>query len=136
MSNTASTTSGSSSVFTGLPSGIVPYVAIVSALVSAGIHLKLTPVVLAFDKIQAVLFVLAAVGFIGGIAVYLTRYWQRVFYLVAILFALAQIIAFFVMDGPISTMSITSKTAEAVFVITAAYLYVNDQPAATPQSGS
>lgn len=137
MSNTASATSGGSSLFTGLPSGIVPYIAIVAALVSAGIHLWLTPVVIEFDTMQAVLFVLAALGFIGGIVVFMTRYWRRPFYIVAILFALAQIIAFFVLGGPTSQMAIASKTAEAVFVVTAAYLYVNHQSvSAPPQPGS
>lgn len=43
----------------------------------------------------------------------------------AILFALAQILAFFVMGGPRTTLAITSKTAEVVGIVAAAYLYVN-----------
>lgn len=140
MSNEPAATAGRSSAFTGLPSGIVPYVAILAALVSAGIHLWLTPVVIDFDTVQAILFVLAALGFIGGIGVFLTRYWRREFYSVAVLFALAQILAFFVLEGPLSTLAIASKTAEAVFVVAATYLYVNggrdDRAAASPRSES
>jgi hypothetical protein len=66
-----------------------------------------------------------------GIIVFLTRYWRRAFYLLAIGFALAQLIAFIVLNGPINPMAITAKTAEAVFVIIAAYLYVNTQSGAT-----
>lgn len=127
MSNKSSATAGRSSEFTGLPSGIVPYAAIFAALVSAGIHLWLAPVVMAFDTVQAILFVLAALGFIGGIGVFLTRYWRREFYTVAILFAFAQIIAYFVLGGPPSNLAIASKTAESVFIVAAAYLYVNDR---------
>ncbi len=125
MSNSQAATTGKSSTFTGLPSGIVPYVAILAALVSAAIHLWLAPVVIEFDTMQAVLFVLAALGFIGGIGVFLTRYWRKEFYPVAILFSLAQIIAFFVLEGPLSNLAIASKTAEAVFIVAAAYLYVS-----------
>lgn len=125
MSDRSTATAGRSSVVTGLPSGIVPYVAILTALVSAGIHLWLTPVVIEFDTVQAILFVLAALGFIVGIGVFLTKYWRREFYLIAIVFALAQILAFFVMGGPRNTLAITSKTAEFVFIVAAAYLYMN-----------
>ena len=131
MSNAASVTSDSSSVFTGLPSSSVAYLAIVAALVSAAIHLWLAPVLLSFAPTQAVLFVLAGLGWIGGIIVFLTRYWRRAFYLLAIGFALAQLIAFIVLNGPLTTMSITAKAAEAVFVIIATYLYVNTQSGAT-----
>jgi hypothetical protein len=131
MSNTASIPSDSSSVFTGLPSSSVAYIAIVAALVSAAIHLWLAPVVLGFAPTQAVLFVLAGLGWIGGIIVFLTRYWRREFHLVAIVFALAQLIAFVMLDGPLNPMGITAKTAEAVFVIAAAYLYVNTQSETT-----
>jgi len=128
MSDTASTTATGPPLITGLPTGIVPYVMIVAALVSAAIHLRLAPVVIAFNTMQAVLFVLASLGFIGGIVVYATRYWRREFYLLAGLFALAQIIAYFVMGGPTSTMAIASKAAEAIVVIAAGYLYTTAAP--------
>jgi len=112
-------------LFRGPPSGIVPYVAIVAALASAYVHLSLAPTVLQFDRLQAILFVLAGVGFLAGIAVYLSRYWRRELYLVAIVFALAQIAAFFVLGGRLSDMAIVSKVSEGVFAVAAAYLYAS-----------
>ncbi|RDZ66074.1 hypothetical protein C5B90_06925 [Haloferax sp. Atlit-12N] len=120
------TTAESRPLFTGLPSGIVPYVAIAGALASAYVHLSMAPMLLQFDQTQAVLFVLAGVGFLAGTAVYLSRFWRREFYLVAIAFALAQIVAWVVMSGRVSDMAILSKGGEAVFAVAAAYLYLND----------
>jgi hypothetical protein len=131
MSDATSTPADRSSVFTGLPTGIGPYVAIVAALVSAAIHLWLAPVLLSFAPTQAILFVLAGLGWIGGILVFLTRYWRRSFYIVAIVFALAQLIAFVVLNGPLSPMAITAKAAEAVFVVTAVALYMQTQSGTT-----
>jgi hypothetical protein len=121
--NTSTTTK---SLFTGLPSGIVPYVAILGALASTSVHLSLAPMILQFNSTRGILFVLAGLGFIGGIAVYLTKYWRREFYLVAIAFALAQIIAWAVMSGRVNDMAIISKGGEAVFAVAAAYLYWTD----------
>lgn len=123
MSSTTAQTADEVSMFTGLPSGIPAYVAIITALISAAIHLWLAPVVMAFDTVQAYLFVLSGIGFIGGIVVFLTRYWRREFYLVAVLYGLALLIAFVVMSGPINPLSIVSKLAEVVFVGSTAYLY-------------
>lgn len=81
-----------------------------------------------FDQTQAILFVLAGVGFLAGIAVYLSKFWRREFYLVAIAFALAQIAAWAVMSGRVSEMAILSKGGEAVFSAAAAYLYLSDSP--------
>lgn len=85
---TESTTADTRSTFRGVPSGIAPYIAILAALVSTYVHLSLAPRVLQFDFVQGVLFILAGLGFICGIAVYLSKYWQREFYPVAIVFAL------------------------------------------------
>lgn len=132
MSSTTRNTTTGSSLITGIPTGVVPYLLVGAALVSAAVHFWLTPVVIEFDTIQAMLFVLAGLGFVGGIIVYATRFWRREFYLLAALFALAQIIAFFVMGGPVNTMAIVSKTAEAVVVLAAGYLDMTAEP--TPDS--
>lgn len=123
MSETTSNTASRSSLVTGVPSGVVPYLMIAAALVSAAIHLWLVPVVVAFDTTQAVLFVLAAVGFVAGVVIYVTRYWRREFYVLIGLLALAQILAYFVMGGPMNAMAIVSKFAEAIVAVAAAYLY-------------
>ncbi|AUV82256.1 hypothetical protein C2R22_11885 [Salinigranum rubrum] len=72
-----------------MPSGVVPYVGILGALASTSVPLSLTPVVLQFTSTRGTPFVLAGLGFLGGIAAYLTKYWRREFYLIAIPFALA-----------------------------------------------
>ena len=105
------------------PSNAVAYVAILAALVSAAIHLYLAPRIMAFDQTQAVLFYLNGLGFVGGVVLFLTRYWRRWLYLVAAGYALATIAAFFVMGGPLNPLAIASKVAEAVVVVAAAYLY-------------
>lgn len=124
--STTRSTAESQPLFTGLPSGIVPYVAILGALASTYAHLSLAPMIMEFDRMQGVLFILAGVGFIGGIAVYLSRYWRREFYLVAIVFALAQIVAWVAMSGPANQMAMLSKGGEAVFAVAAGYLYLTD----------
>jgi len=113
-------------LFRGAPSGIVPYVAILSALVSTYIHLSMAPMIMQFNSTQGILFILAGLGFIGGIILYLTRYWRHELYLVAIVFALAQIVAWVVMSGRVTDMAILSKGSEAVFAVATAYLYLTD----------
>jgi len=114
------------SLFRGVPSGIVPYIAILSALASTYVHLSMAPMILQFNSTQGILFILAGLGFIGGISLYLTRYWRRELYLVAIVFALAQIVAWVVISGRVTDMAIISKSGEAVFAVAAAYLYLTD----------
>ncbi|MFC7009741.1 DUF7475 family protein [Halalkalicoccus salilacus] len=128
MSSTTRTATTESPLITGIPTGIVPYILIGAALVSAAVHFWFTPVVIEFDTIQAILFVLAGLGFVVGIIVYATRFWRREFYLLAALFAFAQILAFFVMGGPVNTMAIASKTAEVIVVLAAGYLYMTTEP--------
>ena len=125
MSSTTSNSTTGPPLITGIPAGIVPYLMIGAALVSAAVHFWLTPVVIEFNTTQAILFVLAGLGFVGGIGVYVSRFWRREFYLLAALFALAQIIAYFLMSGPLNTMAIVSKAAEAVVVLAAGYLYTS-----------
>ena len=106
-----------------LPSNNIGYIAILAALVTAGIHLFLAPRVMEFDQLTGILFYLNGFGFIGGVILFVSRYWRRELYLVAVGYALATIIAFFVMDGPINPLSISSKIAEAIVSLTAADLY-------------
>ena len=111
------------------PSNAVAYVAIFAALVSAAIHLYLAPRVMGFDRMQGVLFYLNGLGFVGGVLLFLTRYWRRELYLVAVAYALATIVAFFVMGGPGNPLAVASKAAEAVVAVAAAYLYLSERPA-------
>lgn len=106
-----------------IPSNPVAYVAILAALVTGVIHLYLAPQVMGFDQTTGILFYLNGLGFIGGILLFVSRYWRREFYLIAIVYALATIVAFFSMDGPINPLSIVAKIAEAIVALAATYLY-------------
>jgi hypothetical protein len=111
-----------------LPSNPVAYVAVLAALVSAGIHLYLAPRVVGFSRTLAVLFALQGVGFLGGVFLFVSRYWRRELYLVAAAYALATIVAFVAMGGQVNPLSIASKAAEAVFALVVAYLYRSEEP--------
>ena len=121
-------TTAESRPLVSFPSNAVAYVAILAALVSAAIHLLLAPRIMGFDQTQGVLFYLNGLGFLGGVLLFVTRYWRRWLYLVAVGYALATIVAFFVMGGPLNPMAVVSKAAEAVVAVAAAYLYVAERP--------
>lgn len=106
-----------------LPSNAVAYLAILAALTSAGIHLFLAPRVMGFSRTLGILFYLNGAGFVGGVALFLSRYWRRELYLLAAGYALATIVAFAAMSGRVSGLSIASKSAEAVLVLAAGHLY-------------
>ncbi|MFA9515653.1 hypothetical protein ACERIT_00275 [Halopenitus sp. H-Gu1] len=105
------------------PSSPVAYLAVLTALVSAAIHLFLAPQVIEFSRTTGILFYLNGAGFLGGIVLFFTRYWRRELYLVAVVYAGATIVAFFAMGGQVNPVSITSKIAEAILVLSAGYLY-------------
>lgn len=120
------TAAGESRSFISFPRNAVAYVAVLAALVSAAIHLLLAPRVMGFDQTQGILFYLNGLGFVGGVLLFVSRYWRREFYLVAAGYALATVLAFFVMGGPVNQLSVASKVAEVVVAAAAAYLYVSE----------
>ena len=124
MSSQSATMSGSQSLVR-LPSNNIAYVAIFAALVSAAIHLLLAPNVMGFSQTTGILFYLNGLGWIGGILVFLSRFWWREFYVVAVGYALVTVIAFFVMSGDLTGLAIASKAAEVVVAVIAAYLYTS-----------
>lgn len=111
-----------------LPSNNIAYVAVLAALVSAVIHLLLAPRVMGFSQTTGILFYLNGLGWIVGVIVFLTRHWRRELYLVAAGYAVATILAFFVMEGRMSSMAIAAKVAEAIVALTAVYLYTTEGP--------
>lgn len=125
MSSQPATTGESRPLF-GFPRNAVAYVAVLAALVTAAIHLLLAPRVMGFDRTQGILFYLNGLGFVGGVLLFASRYWRREFYLVAAGYALATVLAFFVMGGPVNLLSVVSKVAEVVVAAAAAYLYVSE----------
>ncbi|WP_338741757.1 DUF7475 family protein [Haloplanus salilacus] len=117
------------------PQNPIGYLAVVLAAVTGVIHLFLSPQVIGFSQTLAILFALNGLGFLGGIAIYLTRYWRRELYLVAALYALATVVALFAFQGfgvdafyqggSLNPMAVISKVAEAMLAIVTGYLYTN-----------
>lgn len=110
-----------------LPDNAVAYVAVLAALASAGIHLYLAPRVMGFSQTTGILFYLNGFGWLGGVAVLLSRFWRRELYLVAAGYAVVTVVAFFAMGGRVGTVSIASKVAEVVVAVTAGYLYAAER---------
>ena len=118
-----------------LPKNPLGYVAIVLALVTAVIHLLLAPRVIGFSQTLAILFALNGLGFLGGVVLFLTRFWRRELYLVAAGYALVTVLALFVfqgfgvdafyMQGQLNPMAVGSKTAEVLLAVVAGYLYTS-----------
>jgi hypothetical protein len=121
------------------PTNPVGYVAILLAAVTGAIHLFLAPQVLGFSRTLAILFALNGLGFAGGIALYLTRYWRRELFLVAAGYALVTYLAFFLfggfegfvaafyMNGELNVMAVVAKSAEVLFAVAVAYLYASGE---------
>ena len=118
-----------------LPSNALGYVAVLAALVTGVLHLVLAPRVLGFSQLMGILFILNGLGFVGGLLVYLTRFWRREFYLVAAVYSVVTILALFVfqgfsieafyMQGSINPMAVITKVAELVLAVVAVLLYGN-----------
>jgi hypothetical protein len=116
-----------------LPSSPVGYVAALAALVTGVVHLLASMNAIQFSQTLAVLFILNGVGFVGGLALYLTRYWRRSLFLVAAVYSVVTVLALFVfqgwsleafyMGGSLNPIAVVSKVAEAVLAVCAVYLY-------------
>ena len=122
MATRTATDGGARSTFRR-PSSPVAYIAVLAALVSAGIHLFLAPQVIGFSRTTGILFYLNGAGYLGGIALFFTRYWRRELYLVAGAYALATFVAFFAFGGQVNPLSIASKVAEVILAAAAIGLY-------------
>jgi hypothetical protein len=120
-----STGTASSQSLVSLPANSIAYVALLGALASAVIHLFLAPSILAFSQTSGILFYLNGVGWLGGIVVFVSRFWRRELYLVAAVYAIITVIAFFVMSGDLSGLALPSKAAEIVVAAVSLYLYTS-----------
>lgn len=115
------------------PSNPVGYVAVLLALITGLIHLVATTRAIEMSVVLAVLFVLNGLGFLGGVALYFTRFWRRSLFLVAAVYSLVTILALFpfrgwgieafYMDGAINPIVVITKVAEAFLVVVSVYLY-------------
>lgn len=129
----ASTTSASTF---SKPTNPIGYLAIVMALTTGVLHLIAATNVLQFSQLMGTLFILNGVGFLGGTAIYLTTYWRRELFLVAVLYSVITIVALFAvqgwgieafyMQGSINPAAVITKAAEAVLAVCAMYLYVSE----------
>lgn len=116
-----------------LPAHPLGYLAIAAAIVSAVVHLLLSTRVMGFNQTLGVLFLLNGIGMLGGVLVYLSRYWRRSHFLVAAAYAVATIIAFFgfqgfsvdafYLQGDLNPFAVAAKAAELLLALTAVYLY-------------
>lgn len=119
--------------FISVPSHPVGYLAVLAAIVTAVIHLLLGPRVMGFSQTLGTLFILNGLGFLGGLVLYLSRYWRRELYLVAAGYALVTVLAFFGFQGfgveaffqrgSLNQMAVVAKAAELVLAVCAGYLY-------------
>lgn len=130
MSNTAAT---SSTAGVQWPDNTLGYVAILAAIITGGLHLLAVTRAIQFSQTLAILFALNGLGFLGGIGIYLTRYWRRPLFLVAAAYSIVTILALFVfqgwsieafyMGGSLNPIAVLSKVAEAVLAAAALVLY-------------
>lgn len=130
MSTTAAT---SSSTGVQLPDTTLGYVAILAAVVTGVLHLLAVSKAIQFSQTLAILFALNGLGFLGGIGIYLTRYWRRSLFLVAAAYAIITILALFAfrgwtveafyMGGSLNPVAVISKAAEAVLAASTLFLY-------------
>lgn len=116
------------------PESFVGYIAILMALITGIIHLILTSNVLNFNQFLAILFFVNGAGFIGGIFLYLSKIWRKELYIVAALYALVTIVAFFFfrgfsleafygMDGSLNIFAVISKFVELILFICSIYMF-------------
>ena len=130
MSKTAAT---SSTAGIQWPDNTLGYVAILAAIITGVLHLLAVTRAIQFNQTLAILFALNGLGFLGGIGVYLTRYWRRSLFLVAAAYSVVTILALFAfqgwsievfyMGGSLNPIAVISKAAEAVLAAAALVLY-------------
>jgi len=115
------------------PANPIGYVAILMALITGIIHLVATTRAIEMSVVLAVLFVLNGLGFLGGAALYLTRFWRRWLFLVAAVYSLVTILALFpfrgwgieafYMNGSLNPIAVITKAVETVLAVVSVYLY-------------
>ena len=118
---------------TRIPAHPLGYIAILATILTAGIHLWLGPRVMGFSQMLGTLFILNGLGYLGGLGLYLSRYWRRSLYPVAAGYAAITIIAFFGFQGfsleafysrgSLNQLAVLAKSAELVLAGSAIYLY-------------
>lgn len=114
---------------------LLGYACVVLAATAGVVHLALVPNVLGISPVLAVLFALNGLGYVAGIALYLSRYWLPELYVLAALYAVVTILAFFAFNdwalvsafyvqGTLNPLAVLSKVAEALLAVSTLWLYV------------
>ncbi|CCQ35989.1 uncharacterized protein Nmlp_1802 [Natronomonas moolapensis 8.8.11] len=115
------------------PSNPVGIVAIVMAAITGVLHLLAVMNAIQFSQTLAILFALNGLGFLGGIVVYLSRFWRRPLFLLAAAYGIVTILALFqfqgwsvdafYVGGSLNPIAVVSKVVEAIFATCCLYLY-------------
>ncbi|AXR77393.1 hypothetical protein AArc1_1052 [Natrarchaeobaculum sulfurireducens] len=105
------------------------------AVITGVLHLVASTNAIQFSQTLGILFILNGLGFLGGAAIYLTRYWSRPLFLVAAAYSIITILALFpvqgwgveafYMEGNLNPLAVITKAAEAVLAVCALYLYAD-----------
>ena len=133
----AETTTATGAQTFSTPENSAGYLAILTALTTGILHLYLIPGALATaGTTGGVLFGLNGIGFVGGAVLYLSKFWRKELFLVAAFYALASIVAMFMVhgwtidsllyrNGSIAQWAILSKSAESILLGSSLYIYSN-----------
>lgn len=107
----------------------VHWSAIALAGVSGLIHLVLAAIFPA--TVLRVSFLLAGLGFLGAIVLFLLDYRRRLLYLVGIPFTGVQIVLWYVVvqptPGTVNVLDVIDKTAQVVLIVLLVYLYAAER---------
>ncbi|WP_435069586.1 DUF7475 family protein [Haloplanus sp. C73] len=133
----SSAAGGTANSIVSLPTSLVGIIANDLAVITGVIHLLLAPQVIGFSQTLGILFALNGLGFLGGVAIYMTSYWRRELYLVAAGYALVTFLAFFFyggfegfmsafyMQGSLNWNAVGAKVAEVLLVVCALVRFSN-----------
>lgn len=108
----------------------------VLALLSGIIHLVLG--IQFFPQGTAIAFILAGLGFLGGIVLGLIDYRRQLLYLVGVVFVVAQIVAFYFINylnqPAFSPVEVIDKVAQVILIVLLVVLYRRETAAAATSS--
>lgn len=96
------------------------WLAVLLGVVLAGIHLYLGVVE------NEPPFLVVAIGFLGGVFLFLTRYWQPILYLLAALFVLVLGTVWLLGGMEYRTLGLVTGAISTAFILVVAYLFLRE----------
>jgi nicotinamide riboside transporter PnuC len=105
------------------------WVGVVLAGITGVLHLVLAYFSLSSDPASGLgwAFVVAALGFFGGIAAVLRDYRRPTVYLLGILWTAGQVVAWYAVNGlKIAPIDVTDKVVQVLLIVVLAMLYSNE----------